>query len=173
MFVYFWDILKRFETSTMTVWEKGAYFHFKPSLGYKIDQLFVNFSLGVDYIDEMILQNNNVNSFQIKIFLKTLNPNYAIGLDYRPSKWISYHLAFNYGSTLTFLENVPRKIQITYGFRVAPFYKNKWSILRNLRVELVAINAYFPDVNAKEIFPIPIYPYLYWQWKCEEKKNEE
>jgi hypothetical protein len=172
MFVHFWDTLQRFKTPTMTVWENGTYFHFKPSISYRIkDKFFVNLSLGLDYINELILQNNDTNHFHTKTFTKSWNPNYAIGIDYRPSKWISYHFAYNYGSTLSFLENVPRKIQITYGFRVAPFYKNKYGILRNLRIEFVAINGYFNDIGATQTFPIPVYPYFYWQWKKEQKKT--
>ncbi len=173
MFVHFWDTLQRFKTPTLTVWENGSYFHFKPSISYKIkDQFFVNLSFGIDYINELILQNNDTTNFQIKTFIKSWNPNYALGIDYRPSKWISYHLAYNYGSTLTFLENVSRKIQVTYGFRVAPFYKNRFGLLRNLRIEFVAINGYFNDINAKQTFPIPVYPYIYWQWKKDKKKNK-
>ncbi|MFZ5973764.1 MAG: hypothetical protein ACOYXA_19455 [Bacteroidota bacterium] len=166
MFVHFWDTLQRFKTPSVTVWENGSYFHFKPSISYQIKEVFfVNLSLGVDYIHELILQNNEPNNFQTKAIGKSWNPNYAIGVDYRPSKWISYHAAYNYGSTLSFLENVPRKIQLTYGFRVAPFFKNKHGVLRNLRIECVAINGYFPDVDAKQTFPLPIFPYFYWQWK--------
>ncbi len=170
MFIHFWDTLQRFKTPTMTVWENCSYFHFKPSISYRIkDKFFVNLSFGMDYISELILQNNDINNFQNKTFSRSWNPNYAIGFNYRPSKWISYHFAYNYGSTLSFLENVPRKIQITYGVRVAPFYKNKFGILRNLRIEFVGINGYFADIDAKQTFPIPIYPYIYWQWRKEKK----
>lgn len=166
MFVHFWDTLQRFKTPTITVWENGSYFHIKPTFGYNIkNKLYFNLSFGADYVKELIMQNNDTSNFQFKTFNRSWNPNYAIGIDYRPSKWISYHIAYTYGSTLTFLENVPRKIQITYGFRVAPFYKNKFGVLRNLRIEFVAINGYFNDVGAKQIFPIPIFPYFYWQWK--------
>ena len=36
MFVHFWDTLQRFKTPSMIVWENGSYFHFKPSISYKI-----------------------------------------------------------------------------------------------------------------------------------------
>lgn len=173
MFVHFWDTLQRFNTPSLTVWENGSYFHFKPSIGYNIqNQFYINASVGVDYIGELILQNNDSLNFQTKTFTKSWNPNFSIGLDYRPSKWISYHIGYTYGSTLTFLENVPRKHQLTYGFRVAPFYKNRFGILRNLRVELLAINGFFPDIEAQQIFPIPIFPYIYWQWSRNKKKQK-
>jgi hypothetical protein len=156
MFVHFRDTLLRFETSELTVLEKDSYFHFKTNFSY---------NLGMDYIGELILQNNSTPDSIKKIFRKSWNPNFAVGFDYRPSPWVSYHLGYSYGSTLTFLENVPRKHQFNYGFRLAPFYKNKRGILKNFRVELLAINAFFPDIEAKQVFPFPVFPYLYWQWK--------
>jgi len=172
MFVHFWDTLQRFETPSLTVWENGSYFHLKPSFGYNFkDKYYINLSAGLDYIGELILQNNDSLNFQSETFQKSWNPNFSIGFDYRPSNWISYHLAYTYGSTLTFLENVPRKHQLTYGFRVAPFYKNRFGVLRNMRIELLAINGFFPDIDAQQVFPLPIFPYFYWQW-TREKRNK-
>lgn len=168
MFVHFWDTLERFDTPTLTVWENGSYFHLKPSIGYSINnKIYINLSAGVDYIGELILQNNESENENSKTFTNSWNPNFSFGIDHRSSNWISYHIGYTYGSTLTFLENVPRKHQITYGFRMAPFYRNKYGILRNMRVELLAINGFFPDIDAQQIFPIPLFPYFYWQWKRE------
>lgn len=163
---HIWTLLRRrFDTPTLQVSENGSYFHVKPSIGYKIrNKWFVNLSIGVDYIGELILKNNDSSSNLSETFTKSWNPNLSVGLDYRASKWISYHLGYTYGSTLTYLENVPRKHQLTYGFRIAPFYKMSIGILRNLRIELVAINGFFPDIEARQVFPIPVFPYFYWQW---------
>lgn len=169
MFVHFWDTLQRFETPTLTMRQNGSYFHFKPSIGYRIKNKWgVNLSAGVDYVGELIMENNNPSNSQIETFQNSWNPNFSIGVDYRPSKWISYHIGYSYGTTLTFLENIPRKQQFNYGFRVAPFYKNRFGLLRNLRIELVAINGYFSDIDAWQSFPIPVFPYFYWQWKREK-----
>ncbi len=169
MFVYFWDTFQRFETPSITMWEKGSYFHFKPIIGYSIgDAWNINLSAGVDYIGKLIMQNNDSSMSQTKTFINSWNPNFSIGIDYRPSDWISYHLGYTYGSTLTYLENIPRKNQFNYGFRIAPFYKNRLGFFRNMRIELVAINAYFPDIDAIQSFPIPIFPYFYWQWGKEK-----
>ncbi len=165
MFVHFWDTLMRFETPTLSVWENGSYFHIKPVIAYQFkDHWNVNFSIGFDYISELIMQNNNTLNPIRKEFNNSWNPNLSLSLDYRPSKWISYHIGFNYGSTLTYLENVPRKRQFTYGFRVAPFRSNRFGILNTMRIELVAINASFRDIEAKQNFPLPIFPYFYWQF---------
>lgn len=171
MFVHFWDTLQRFETPSLSIWENGSYFHLKPTVGYVFkDKYYLNLSAGIDYIGELIMQNNDSLNFQSKTFQNSWNPNFSVGFDYRPSKWISAHIAYTYGSTLTFLENVPRKHQVTYGFRMAPFYKNRRGFLRNLRVELVAINGFFPDIEAQQIFPLPIFPYFYWQWTKTKKR---
>ncbi len=171
MFVHFWDTFLRFETPTLTVWENGSYFHIKPVFGYNIKKnWYVNISFGVDYINQLTIQNNDSINFSRITFDKSFNPNFSAGIDYRPSNKISYHIGYSYGSTLTYLENVPRKKQLTYGFRLAPFYKNRFFLLRNFRLELVAINAYFSDINAKQIFPLPIFPYFYWQWTNKKKK---
>ncbi|MCR9173449.1 MAG: YjbH domain-containing protein [bacterium] len=173
MFVHFWDTLQRFTTPTLTVWENGSYFHLKPSASYKFENnIYLNASIGIDYIGELILQNNDSTNFQQKTFSKSWNPNFSFGIDYRPSKWISYHAGYTYGSTLTFLENVPRKHQLTYGVRIAPFYKNRWGILRCFRVELLGINGFFPDIRAQQVFPIPVFPYFYWQWHRKDKKSK-
>jgi hypothetical protein len=174
MFVHFWDTLKRFETPTLTVWENGSYFHLKPSIGYVIkNDFYVNLSVGVDYISELIMQNNDTLNPNNKSFNRIWNPNFSLGFDYRPSKWISYHLGYSYGSTLTYLENVPRKHQLNYGFRIAPFYKNRFGILRNLRIELTAINGFFPDIDAQQLFPLPVFPYFYWQWNKKRKPKQK
>ena len=39
-----------------------------------------------------------------------------------------------------------------------------------MRIELLAINGFFPDIDARQIFPIPVFPYFYWQWKKDKKK---
>lgn len=172
MFVHFWDTLQRFDTPTLQVLENGSYFHLKPSIGYKFqNKWYVNLSIGVDYIGELILINNDSSNNLSKTFTRSWNPNFSVGFDYRASKWISYHLGYTYGSTLTYLENVPRKHQLTYGFRIAPFYKMRFGILRNLRIELIAINGFFPDIEARQIFPIPVFPYFYWQWNKNEAPN--
>ena len=163
MFVHFWDTLKRFDTDALTVSQNGSYFHIKPVIGYQIKRKWwLNASLGLDYSREVILKNKDTP--QTHTISRSWNPNASISIDYRPSDWISYHIGYSYGATLTYLENVPRKRQFNYGFRIAPFYKNKAGFLRNMRIELVAINGYFPDIDASESFPLPVFPYFYWQW---------
>lgn len=166
MFIYFWDTLDRFETVSTHVYESGVYWHFKPVMSYQFgDDWYVHTSVGADYIGALIMETTDTVEPVTRNFTKSWNPNAALGVDYRPSPFISYHIACNYGATLTFLENVPRKFMFTYGFRVAPFYKNRFGILRSMRIELLSINGYFPDLKTYQGIPVPIYPYIYWQWQ--------
>jgi len=34
-----------------------------------------------------------------------------------------------------------------------------------MRIELLSINGYFPDLKTYQGIPVPIYPYIYWQWQ--------
>ena len=129
--------------------------------GYEIKPLYIDFSIGIDYINKMWWEQDNI---VINTLPKNINPNCSIGISYRLSKWISYHIATSYRATLTYFENAPRKIQFSYGIRVAPFYKNRFEILRNMRIELISVNAWFNDIDKYSGFPLPLYPLLYWQW---------
>ena len=55
MFVHFWDTLQRLETSSLTMWENGSYFHFKPIIGYRIKNIWnINFFAGVTLTNSFI-----------------------------------------------------------------------------------------------------------------------
>ena len=116
----------------------------------------------MDYINDMWWNKDSVTVSRLRL---NINPNFSFGMSWHPGKWISYHFAFTYGSTLTYFENVPRKIQFNYGMRIAPFYKNKWRILRNMRIEFISINGWFPDIGEYSGIPLPVYPLFYWQWQ--------
>ena len=75
--------------------------HLKTMYGFDFKPLFINFSLGFDYMNEMWWEKNNnkVSNLDNKF-----NPNFSLGLSYRKSNWISYHLVVSYGSTLTYLK---------------------------------------------------------------------
>ena len=160
-FFHIWQSLERFKVDKISLYQEGSYFHFKTMFGYKIKYLYVDFSLGIDYINKMWWEHDHV---VINTLTQNINPNYSIGISYRASKWISYHIAASYGATLTYFENIPQKIQFSYGIRIAPFYKNRFGILRNMRLELISVNAWFNDIDKYSGFPFPLYPLLYWQW---------
>ena len=87
-----------------------------------------------------------------------------MGFDWRASPWISLHATASYGSTFIYLDNVPRKLEVVYGFRVAPFFWSDWAVLRCFRVEAPGFYMYFPTAREGAGFVVPFLPYLYWQW---------
>ncbi len=116
------------------------------------------------------MQKNDSVNFRAKTFNNSWNSHFSFRFDYRLSNWISCHIRDTYGSALTYLENVSQKNHLIYGFRAEPFYKTIFGILHCFRVELRAINASFTDVEAKQSFSIPAFPYFYRQWKKNNKK---
>lgn len=163
MYVQFWEGLERFSADTISVFQEGHYVHLKPVIGYQIaDALYLSASVGVDFTSGTEYRNRKTGA--VSRDTDSFSVNYSLGVSYRPLRWASVDVAYTYGPTLTYLENVQKKHQITYGFRIAPFISLDAPFLRAFRVELVSINAYFPTVSAWESFPLPIFPYLYWQW---------
>ena len=160
-FFHIWQSLERFDVDKINLYQEGSYFHVKTMFGYKLKSFYFNFSIGADYINRMWWEKDGI---VINTLTQNINPNCSISISYRPGKWISYHIATSYGSTLTYFENVPRKIQFSYGIRVAPFYRNKFGILRNMRIELISVNSWFNDIDKYSGIPLPLYPLLYWQW---------
>lgn len=164
MFVYFWEGLDRFSTAAISVRQAGAYAHLKPVIGYRFgDRVALNLSIGLDYTEST--RFTNVRTGEQSNLTNSLTPNASVSFGYRAARWASVHVAYSYGATLTYLENVPAKHQLTYGARIAPFLWIDLGILNAMRVEFTAINAWFPAVDAQELFPLPVFPYLYWQWK--------
>ena len=160
-FFHFWGEFERFDVNNYELHQDGSYFHTKVMWGYQIEDVFLNFSGGFDYFHQMWWEKDGEIIYSMN---QGVNPNGSFGVDYRSSKWISYHMALSYGSTLTYFENVPRKIQFNYGFRMAPFYRNRYKFLRNMRIELISINGWFPDIDQYSGISLPIYPLFYWQW---------
>ena len=161
-FFHIWDSLERFDVDGISLYQAGSYFHLKTVFGYDFKPLFIDFSIGLDYMNKMWWQEDSII---INTLDHNLNPNFSFGVSYRPSKWISYHIAASYGATLNYFENAPRKIQFSYGVRIAPFYRNRYGILRNMRIEMISINAWFKDIEKYSGLPLPLYPLIYWQWQ--------
>lgn len=63
-------------------------------------------------------------------------------------------------------DNQPRKWQLAYGFRVAPFLDHGWAILRTLRIEAAAIVSHYRDLHTGYRLYVPLLPYLYWQFRA-------
>lgn len=134
-------------------------------------KLHIHFSAGMTYTENLFIANKDSIQYKSRFFKCTFNPDISMSFDWRPKPWISFHLTTSYGTTFVYLDNIPRKYEICYGFRVAPFYGLKWKILNSFRMEFAAFRFDFTDVNASVQSLIPLFPYLYWQWTCEHKKK--
>lgn len=133
--------------------------------------LYLHFSAGVTYTENLLIENKDTINYQGEFFNQTINPDVSLNIDWRMRPWISTHLTTSYGTTFIYLDNIPRKYQVSYGFRLAPFYKNKHGILRTLRAEFVGFYMWFPDAQEKLESVVPIFPYIYWQWTFKSKKK--
>ena len=133
---------------------------------------YLNISAGISYSEFLRIENINRSEFSGSSFENYLEPAVSVGIDLRLLPWLSFHSTGYYGETFVYFENHPRKYQFTYGFRIAPFYKNKFGILRTFRIELASITAHFPDAKETYSLAIPVYPYIYWQWDWSKKNRK-
>lgn len=140
---------------------------------YNSKKLRLHVSAGVAYNEDLTLANLDSAKASTRFFERTINPNLSVSVDWRPTPWLSTHLTTSYGTTFVYLDNIPRKYQLTYGFRIAPFYKAKWGILHCFRAEFAAIYIHFPDVKASMTNYLPVFPYFYWQWNCKKKDRRK
>ena len=98
-------------------------------------------------------------------YTDAVSPDGSLALDVRVAPWLSVHATGSYGTTFVYSDNQPRKWQGAYGFRVAPARHSSWRILRTLRLEFAALFMFRPSVDNRQILPIPVLPYLYWQFQ--------
>lgn len=138
---------------------------------YNQKKLHFHLSFGATYTENLLIENKDSLNYKGKFFNKTFNPDFSASVDFRPKPWLSAHFTASYGTTFVYLDNIPRKYQLSYGFRVAPFYKNKYGFLRALRAEFIGFYMYLPDADATIESVLPIFPYFYWQWTFKKKNN--
>lgn len=150
---------------------KGNSWYNHINLSWKItSKFYTHVSVGATYIENLYLSNDNPDHLIEKFYPKLWSPDFNLSLDFRTKAWMSFHVTTSYGTTFVYLDNVPKKQQISYGFRLAPFYKNKWGFLRTFRVELIGYQIYLQDIDASITAALPVFPYFYWQWTFKKKK---
>lgn len=126
--------------------------------------LRVHLSAGATWAQSIIIENQNVEVYRGKSFENLLSPDASVSLDWRFSPRFSLHLTGSYGTTFVYLDNIPRKVELVYALRAAPFYGAKRFVFRELRVEGAAFFFYFHDAKEWLSAPIPLFPYVYWRW---------
>jgi hypothetical protein len=128
----------------------------------------VHASLGATYARSLTIENQNRTKYRGRHFEDLISPDASLGLDWRPLPWLSLHSTTSYGTTFVYLDNVPRKAQVTLAFRLAPFESRRqgWlgsAFFRCMRVEASLLHIYFLDAQESLSLPVPIFPYFYWQ----------
>lgn len=128
------------------------------------DRFRVHVSVGATFAEDIEITNNDEMNPVGKHYRNTWFPDASVSLDVRWKPWISLHATGSIGTTFVYSDNQPNKRQLTYGYRLAPFYNSSHSFLRTMRFEFPAIIQYHPESKTGYRWYVPIIPYVYWQW---------
>ena len=165
MYQHLWNEIIQSDQPNAIVSRKGNSWYNRFNFSWRMNpKLYTHLSMGVTYAENLYFSNNDPVHLIEKFYPKSFTPDINLSLDYRWKPWMSLHVTGSYGTTFVYLDNIPRKQQISYGFRMAPFYKNKWGILRTFRAEFIGYYIHLPDINESIESMLPIFPYFYWQW---------
>ncbi len=172
MYQHLWKEITQSDQPNAIVKRKGNSWYNHLNFSWKINpKLYTHLSIGATYVENLYISNNDSLKLIEQFYPKSFTPDFNISFDYRWKRWISLHATGSHGTTFVYLDNIPKKQQISYGFRIAPFYKNKRGFLRTFRAEFIGYYIYLPDINESIESIIPIFPYFYWQWTFKGKKK--
>jgi len=166
MYQHLWNEVIQADQENVIISRKGNSWFNHFNFSWKITPVFyTHFSLGTTYAENLYFSNNDSLHPKEVFYPESLTADFNLSFDYRWKPWISLHATAASGTTFVYLDNIPHKKQLSYGFRLAPFYKNKWGFLRTFRAEFIGFYIYLPDINERIESPLPVFPYFYWQWK--------
>ncbi len=165
MVQYLYKEHKQFDLENLVIERQGASWYNRLNASFQLTpRTFLHMSGGATYSHRLLIKNKNRTTEKSKLRKDQIFPDASVSFDHRPRPWLTLHLTASYGTTFVYLDNIPNKYQVAYGFRIAPFLKSSEPIFRALRAEFTALYIYFPDANEELFLPIPIFPYAYWQW---------
>ncbi|MGE3683962.1 MAG: hypothetical protein AB7G93_19755 [Bdellovibrionales bacterium] len=165
MVQYLYTEQEQADTDHLLIRRKGASWYNRLNASFQLRRDFhIHLSSGVTYAHDILVTNRNRSQLKIRHRKGQISPDASISFDYRVSPGLSLHATASYGTTFVYWDNIPRKYQLAYGFRIAPFLRSKHAFFRNSRAEFTAIQAYFADADERDGIWIPILPYVYWQW---------
>ncbi len=172
MYQHLWTTQNQLDQSNLRIERQGGNsWYNRINMSWKnAKNLHVHFSGGATYSENLLIENKDSVNYIGRFFKSTINPDISLSLDWRMKPWISTHLTSSYGTTFVYLDNIPRKYQVSYGFRVAPFYKSRFGFLRTMRAELIGFYMWMPDAQEELQSVVPIFPYFYWQWTLKKKE---
>jgi len=165
MYQHLWHWTKQSDQPQANVLRKGNSGFLHSNFSWLIkSKFYLHFSTGVTYTQNLKLINYRKIPVLSRDFNHLLSPDVSLSFDFRWKPWISLNMTMSYGTTFVYLDNIPRKQQLAYGFRVAPFYKSRKSFFKTFRAEFIGYNIFLPDIKAHIQSLIPVFPYFYWQW---------
>lgn len=129
-----------------------------------IPTLHMHVSAGATYAHHIEFSNKDPVAPRGRIYESSISPDASLSIDWLVKPWLSLHAAGSYGTTFIYSDNQPRKLQVGYGFRIAPLWRQSWGFLRTLRFEFPALIIHYPDAGPGFRTLVPIIPYAYWQW---------
>lgn len=154
----------------MDVIRQGHSLYNRVNVSYRFGEKFhVHASGGLTFSENLLITSTDSIQPKGALYVNLLSPDFSIGADWRVNDKLAFIGTGSYGSTFTYLDNVPLKQQFTLLARYAPFVRNKAGFLRCFRMEFGAISFYFEDAEVRGTGPIA---YLYWQWDWKKKKNK-
>ncbi len=172
MYQHLWNEITQSDQLNAIVSRKGNSWYNHLNFSWKINsKLYTHFSFGTTYVENLYFSNNDSLNLIEKFYPKSITPDCNLSIDYRMKPWISLHATGSYGTTFIYLDNIPRKQQVSYGFRIAPFYKSKKGFLRTFRAEFIGYIIHIPDIQQSIESILPIFPYFYWQWTFDRKNK--
>lgn len=173
MYQHLWNEVVQSDQDNAIVSRKGNSWYNHLNFSWKFKSKFhIHFSMGASYVEKLYFSNNDSLNLIDRFYPTSFTPDFNLSFDYRMKPWMSLHATGSYGTTFVYLDNIPRKQQVSYGFRVAPFYKHKWGILRTFRAEFIGYYIYLPDIKESISSILPIFPYFYWQWTFQKKTKK-
>ncbi|HEY5925591.1 MAG TPA: hypothetical protein VIV11_28090 [Kofleriaceae bacterium] len=124
----------------------------------------IHVSAGATFSEDVEITNNDPMNPVGEHHINAWSPDASLSFDFRWKPWISLHATASMGTTFVYSDNQPNKLQAAWGYRLAPLYDSKRSILRTMRFEFPAFVMWHPESRTGWRWYLPIIPYVYWQW---------
>lgn len=174
MFQYLLNTVTQSDQANAIVTRQGGSWFNRLNFSWQLSpKFYTHLSFGATYVQNLYFSNGDSLNLKEKFYPTSFTPDFNLSVDYRWKPWLSLNATASYGTTFVYLDNIPHKQQLSYGFRIAPFYKAKLGIFRTFRAEFVGYYIYLPDIKESIESVIPIFPYFYWQWTFKSKKNKQ
>ncbi|HEY5935403.1 MAG TPA: hypothetical protein VIU61_12225 [Kofleriaceae bacterium] len=164
MVQHLWREQVQEDLETIRVIRRGTSVFARVNVSIPVHRRFrIHLSGGATWAESFRLENPVAGL--VSEYTNAVSPDGSIAFDVRAAPWLSLHATASYGTTFVFSDNQPRKWQLAYGFRIAPARHSSWRILRSLRLEFPSLFMFRPSVDNRQLLPVPIFPYLYWQFQ--------